>query len=421
MNVPNVPRELVDQIARGNCVAFVGAGLSQGANLPGWQELLLQMLDWSEKHGVDLADRAELESYIEAGDLLLVAEEMRERLGKDDFRRFMAEIFRKPGLQPTDTHMLLPGIPFTAALTSNYDTLLESAYTLARGGTPPHVFTHADYPELSAALRSGEFYMLKVHGTVDRIQTVILGRSDYREVMHANRAYRHHLMALFSIKTVLFLGFGLTDPDLLPLLEELRATFRDYTGKHYALMNTWEAPAIKQRRFERDYGIQIIPYMPSAPDHPEVQMFLASLVEEVRRAQAVMSPVVQEAPTPLEELAAAVRTELQATRYKVDEPQRIDEHTMSMVVEESALGAERQGLHLHITIVRSGDNVRDIQRMGQVHNLLQQYKGEDRFSLHLADESRRLQLDFPNDTTGYCLELEMALVQMLGAGALRVS
>ena len=277
MNVPNMPEELVDQIVRGNCVVFVGAGLSQGAKLPGWPELLRQMLGWSEKHGVDLADRAELETYIEDGELLLVAEEMRERLGKDDFRRFMAEMFRKPGLRPTDAHMLLPEIPFTAALTGNYDTLLESAYTIASRGTAPHVFTHSDYPELSAALRSGEFYVLKVRGTIDRIQTVVLGRSDYREVMHANPAYHQHLMTLFSVKTVLFLGFGLTDPDLLLLLEELRATFRDYTGKHYALMNTWEVPAIKQRRFERDYGIHITPYTPSAPDHPEVQVFLNRL------------------------------------------------------------------------------------------------------------------------------------------------
>jgi hypothetical protein len=419
VNVPDVPKELVDQIARDNCVVFVGAGLSQGTGLPGWPALLRQMLDWSEDHGVELADRAELEGYIKDGDLRLVAEEMRERLGKDDFRRFMAEVFRKPGLQPTVVHKLLPEIPFTAALTSNYDTLLESAYTLARG-TIPHVFTHTDHPELSAALRSCEFYVLKVHGTVDRIQTVVLGRSDYRKVMHANPTYRQCLTVLFSVKTVLFLGFGLTDPDLLLLLEELRGRFRDYTGKHYALMNTREVPAIKQRRFESDYGIQIIPYTSSTPDHPEVQMFLASLVEEVRRAQAVMSQVTQEAPMPLEELAAAVRTQLQAIRYKVDEPQPLDESTISMAVEESALDIERPH-YLHITVAKSGDQGWDIQRLGQVHNLLQQYKGEDRFSLYLADERRRVRLDFPNDTTGYCLELEMALIQMLGVGSVRVS
>jgi DNA polymerase-3 subunit alpha len=78
-------------------------------------------------------------------------------------------------------------------------------------------------------------------------------------------------------------------------------------------------------------------------------------------------------------------------------------------------------LHLHITLARSGDQERDIQLLGQVHGLLQQYRGEDRFSLYLADERQRVQLDFPNDTTGYCLELEQALVQMLGAGAVRAS
>jgi len=70
---------------------------------------------------------------------------------------------------------------------------------------------------LEQALRSDDFYVLKVHGTIDQIDTIILGRSDYREVMHRSPAYQHHLATLFSTKTILFLGFGLTDPDLLML------------------------------------------------------------------------------------------------------------------------------------------------------------------------------------------------------------
>ncbi|MBI1927490.1 SIR2 family protein [Candidatus Poribacteria bacterium] len=325
-----VPEELVDQIARGNGVVFVGAGLSQGAGLPGWPGLLRQMLDWSEAHGVNLADRAELEGYIENGELLLVAEEMRERLGKDDFHRFMTEIFRSPGLRPTELHEALIGIPFVAALTSNYDRLLESAYTIVNR-ISPHVFTHADYPELSAALRSSEFYVLNVHGTINRIETVILGQSDYRDVMHANPAYRQHLMTLFSTKTVLFIGFGLTDPDLLLLLDELRATFRDYTGRHFALMDTKNIPSIKQKRFEKDYGIQISPYTPSPSDHPEVKIFLTELAKQVKAAQAAMVPVTQTSSTPLEELAVEVRTWLQVIRYEVSEPQQRDDRTVEML------------------------------------------------------------------------------------------
>ena len=107
------------------------------------------------------------------------------------------------------------------------------------------------------------------------------------------------------------------------------------------------------------------------------------------------------------------------------EPKIICESVRDYVV-VSELPEEREKqpngpLHLQITLNRSGNQEQDIQRLGQVHDLLQQYKGEDRFSLYLADERKRVQLDFPNDTTGYCLELEQALVQMLGAGAVRVS
>lgn len=282
----DIPGELIEDIIQRKCGVFVGAGLSQGAGLPGWVGLLRRMMDWSEHHGINTSDRSELEGYIQGGELLLVAEEMRERLGRDLFRRFLVEEFTKPNLKPTDTHRLLPCIPFVAALTTNYDTLIESTYTLAREGSPVHIFTQMEVPELSASLRSNEFYILKTHGTIDRIETVVLGRSDYRDITQTNQAYHSHLNTFFSTHTVLFLGFGLSDPDLLLFLDELRATFKNYTGKHFALMNAAEAPPIKQSRFEKDYGIHIIPYNSSAPDHPEVRMFLAGVVDQVKCTQA---------------------------------------------------------------------------------------------------------------------------------------
>jgi hypothetical protein len=36
----DIPHELVQAIAEGSAVLFVGAGLSQGAGLPGWAALL---------------------------------------------------------------------------------------------------------------------------------------------------------------------------------------------------------------------------------------------------------------------------------------------------------------------------------------------------------------------------------------------
>ena len=279
----NIPKELLDQVGRGNCVIFVGAGPSQGAGLPNWPQLLRQMLDWAQAHGVEMSDRAELEGYVGDGEVLLAAEELQERMGDERFRMFMSEVFRKQGRKPTEAHLLIPRIPFAAAVTTNYEDLLETAYTLVNG-EKPHVFTHKDVSELSAALRTDEFYVLKAHGTIDRMDTIVLGSRSYRDIIHSNRPYRQHLTSLFSGKTVLFIGFGLTDPDLLLLLDEMRAVFSDRTGHHFALMDERSVPGVKRRRFEKDYGIVVIPYTPTALDHPEVREFLEALIKKQEQA-----------------------------------------------------------------------------------------------------------------------------------------
>ncbi len=84
-------------------------------------------------------------------------------------------------------------------------------------------------------------------------------------------------------------------------------------------------------------------------------------------------------------------------------------------------GKAQGGLrHLHITITRTGEQEQDSERLGKVHNLLRSYEGDDRFSLYLVSDGRRVQLDFPNATTSYCPALEETLAGMLGAGAIRV-
>ncbi len=336
----DIPPELIEQIRCGNAVLFVGAGLSQGAGLPGWPELLRQMMAWAETHGIDMHDRAELEGYVTDNKLLLVAEEMRDRLGQENFHRFMTKVFLKPDLKPTDAHKILPQIPFAAALTSNYDTLLEMAYTLVNG-TKPHSFTQADYPELSAALRSNKFYILHVHGTIDCIKTVVLGRKDYRQVIHANPAYRQYLTNLFGSKTVLFVGFGLNDPDLLSLLDELQAIFRDYAGQHFALMNAQETLAVEQKRFEKDYGIHIIPYIPSAPDHPEVHAFLADLAAQMAESRKAVFAGEPGSPSGLAALVAACNKANQAIVKEENERIWCDTKDESKSQEEIERRSER--------------------------------------------------------------------------------
>jgi NAD-dependent SIR2 family protein deacetylase len=289
-----VPEDLVQAIVANRCVAMVGLGLSRPAGSPDWEGLLHQMMGWYESHVAKLSNRDELEACIKQGDLLLVADELRELFDPSEFVSFMASVFKKKDLKPAAAHSLLTEVNFAAVLTTNYDNLLESAYTIASGGSKPLTFTHSDQSELSRTLNSGEFYILKMHGTADRISTIRMGTRDYRDLMHNNRNYRRHMSNIFSSKVVLFIGFGMRDPDLTFTLDELQAVSQGVVPSYYALMEETTFPPIKQRTFKRNYGIKTIPYKASSVDHPEVAEFLAELRDRTGkvRAQPPTAPLI---------------------------------------------------------------------------------------------------------------------------------
>ena len=78
-------------------------------------------------------------------------------------------------------------------------------------------------------------------------------------------------------------------------------------------------------------------------------------------------------------------------------------------------------VHLHVSIPRQADMEQTIRRLGQVYDLLASYPGDDVFSLYVDNGGRgRIQIRFPNDSTGHCLELEKRLREMVGAAAIQI-
>lgn len=98
--------------------------------------------------------------------------------------------------------------------------------------------------------------------------------------MYDNQAYKIYLQQKLVSKSILFLGFSLTDPDLLMVLDELHVFFDKDAPPHFALMDKTNLSTIKVERFRRDYNINIIEYEPSTPSHPEVAEFLKQLASK---------------------------------------------------------------------------------------------------------------------------------------------
>jgi hypothetical protein len=241
------PESLFERLRAGTCVLCTGVRFAALGGLPDWDLLLGRM---SAKVGAEDS----LAGLLKEQKLLTVAGHLKRKLGADSCAGILREAYGKPG-QLTPAHQLLREIPFRAAVSTGYDTLVEKA--LARNGSGPKVFTYAD----GAVLRLSEdlgHYVVKAHGDVAHPAPMVLDRLDYKRVINPNQAYRAFVEDLYRTHTLLIVGYRPTDPDFQLFLERLLATFRDAVTDHYAILPGLSQP--EQEELYANYRVRVIGY-----------------------------------------------------------------------------------------------------------------------------------------------------------------
>ena len=168
--------------------------------------------------------------------LLMVAEEITEKISRDRLEKYLVSVFDDPVLAPTANHMLIRDIGFKAIITSNYDRLIELSYD----NTPP-VYNQKDMQKHGELLNSGnkDFYIFKIHGDIKEPKTIVLGTRDYNELFFIDIGYKKFIENIFISNTVVFIGFGDNDPDITQTLmsNKLLLPYANNRERHYILMD----------------------------------------------------------------------------------------------------------------------------------------------------------------------------------------
>lgn len=276
-NINTIPSELFDHFKNKKASFFIGAGLSRGVGLPDWPTLLCELIDRAEAVIANSQDYAkECRELIKNSDAFLtVAQELREKLGKDEFNKYIRERFVDNRPEPNDVFKEIVSFPYNYIVTTNYDYLIEDAYAFVHRKTPK-IYTYKQAQAMADNIWNGYPFILKAHGDADEPDKIILTEKDYRNLIHAEVGYKSILQVLFTTNSILFLGTSLTDPELKLLLGFLRHSYHEGGPKHYALMDESRLTGITAERWRKDYGINIIKYDPSN-NHEQVLQFLKSL------------------------------------------------------------------------------------------------------------------------------------------------
>jgi hypothetical protein len=291
-----IPAEIINALKANRCILFAGSGLSSqvrrsdGQRLPTWKNFLIELLDWAKANQAKFwGDPEDIEQMIKKDNLLMAAQELQDRLGSAMIGEFLSFVFGDKLVRPSETHRLLPHIPFRGILTTNYDSLIEGAYAIENEGRIPTVFTQEDLLTRPSPLPRDDFFIFKLHGHIDRPSTIILGSRDYQDLLFRTPGYRQFIETLFSTHTVVFIGFGANDPDLNNILDRLSSIYSRTLGKHYILLPSKTMNPTEKRRFGFDKRLEIVDYIKDQ-DHTQVTEFLRELIVQVGREHEEVEP-----------------------------------------------------------------------------------------------------------------------------------
>jgi predicted ATPase len=277
-----VPQELVDACLRGQCVLYGGAGLSARAGLPTWRAFVEELLKWAESENLINATFARsLEQALDRGvdrvaDSLVNA--VIEQNALDRLSRYLSTIFGNATSLP-DVHHILAHINFSAALTTNFDELLERTFAGQNPDVP--VYVPSDIDRLRSSFSSRQFFVLKLYGSLDRPESLLVSPAQFLDRIRSDRPFSDFVQQLFHSRTLLFLGssFAGIEAYLAPLKLRRGAQIR-----HYAVVAvsdaSWQADA---DLLERRYGIHVLPYVASLR-HGELLTFIRELREKVTQS-----------------------------------------------------------------------------------------------------------------------------------------
>ena len=140
---------------------------------------------------------------------------------------------------------------FSTVLTTNFDFLLEHAYTSVHRRCLPIV----DEAQLSAPNRYPGPRVIKLHGDLHHPPRLVLTEDDYDSFLLSQPLFATTVAALFVDHTPILIGYSLDDPDTRQLL----ALVRNRLGKHARPLWTilFGAPAHVVDRFQRR-GVQVV-------------------------------------------------------------------------------------------------------------------------------------------------------------------
>lgn len=253
---------------------FLGAGLSFGvgrrlgrgtfetppplhddSRFPSWPLLIDRMKQELVASATDDEEANDIARFMDREEYLDGAQLYRLLVGEARYNEFLSTQFLtqpEDATRLTPSHKALTDLPVSELFTTNYDGLIELAYERWDGqlavSSRPREF-------LEQQPTRPEHHLIKLHGTWDEPETIVLTRDDYARSRMERAEMFKHLAQETRFATFLFVGFSLKDPNFNLIRDEARMVMGENLPDSY-LVQQWVSPLV--RRYLENLGVKVV-------------------------------------------------------------------------------------------------------------------------------------------------------------------
>lgn len=265
---------LLAALKQNRLVPFVGSGFSKECGFPDWQHLvepIARDLNYPLDENTDYSvvfqyyqDKCQNRNKING-------------LLKNTFDSFSGNL---------ENHKLLAELPVSEIWTTNYDKTIETCfYDIGR-----KIDVKKDIADLSNGLSNSDCTLYKMHGDLCVPNDCVLTKDDYEKYFHTHEPFVNILKHTLIEKTVLFIGYSLSDPDLQTILSGIRRYYDNNFPTHYWITKKENDcnKRIKQELFKKNlqnYGIETI----EIDSYSEITKLFKDLIIGVKRNNVFIS------------------------------------------------------------------------------------------------------------------------------------
>lgn len=242
-----VPHELVESFQRGDAILFVGAGLSIGAGLPGWLDLVRPLAE-SVDVTLPMSEDDLLPDHV-----LTVAQHYENRFGRRALVDHLRSALDTLNLHPTPVHRLAMSLPVRIVYTTNYDDLIER--TLRDVGRHPNLII--DEEDL-AFWREDRVQVIKLCGDRDRPESMLITQRDFNTYFTRRPRLVERLRVSLESGTPLFLGYSMQDPFFNQIWDIITLNFGPLRRWGYAVVFDADEQKADYLRFRNIHIINLV-------------------------------------------------------------------------------------------------------------------------------------------------------------------